>query len=489
MKANRGYIIHSIIGLSIMMFFSVLPNFPLVTDTGMEVLGIFLGTIYLWTFVETLWSSLISIVMVGLSSYAPMSDVLSDFLGNPVIIIVMFMFIMSGALDSYGITKYIAHFFLTRKVTNGRPWLFIFIIGIACILLGAFSSPFTSILVFWPIMDDVFDQLGYDSDDELPVLVRILIVASSLLGFPIAPFMQNGLVLIQNFAVITSDLPGGPVVIPDGGYLLFTLIISFTMWVAIILFTKYVLKPNTSKLEKLDIDLFVNNKPEPMDTRQKGVTVGFLSIITLMLFPSIFPNLPGMGMLGSWNAGIPLAVTAILCMILLKDGRPIINFQEIASSKFMWDSFFIVAAAMYLGDILTDETTGISAFLNWMLDPLLAGMSPLIFTIFVILMAGVLSNLGNSLVIALILQQIVLSFYITNPSIDVYTISTLLIYFSLASALILPSASPFAAMMHGNSRISPKTIYKVTPVYVLIEFAVIVMIGLPLASQIMNLLA
>jgi sodium-dependent dicarboxylate transporter 2/3/5 len=400
----------------------------------------------------------------------------------------MFMFIMSGALDSYGITKHIAHFFLTRKITNGRPWLFIFIIGLACILLGAFSSPFTSILVFWPIMDDVFQQLGYEDYDDLPVLVRILVVASSLLGFPIAPFMQNGLVLIQNFAIITSDLPEGPVVIPDGGYLLFTSAIALIMWAALILFSKYFLRPDTSKLEKLDIELFINNKPAPMDTRQKGISLGFLAIIALMLIPSIFPNLPGMEALRSWNAGIPLAVTAVLCMILLKDGKPILNFPEIASTKFMWDSFFIVASAMYLGDILTDETTGISAFLNWILDPLLSGMSPFIFTIFIVLLAGVLSNLGNSLVIGLILQQIVLSFYITNPVIDVYTINTLLIYFVLGSALILPSASPFAAMMHGNSKISPKMIYKVTPAYVLIEFAVIVIVGIPLCTQIMNLL-
>ena len=486
-NTNTIYIIHTLIGLSIMIFFRFIPNFPLVTDTGMEIFGIFLGTIYLWTFVETLWSSLISIIMVGLSSYAPMEEVLSSFVGNPVVIIVMFMFIMSGALECYGVTDHIAHFFLTRKLINGRPWMFIFIIGIACILLGAFASPFTSILVFWPIMDRVFKQLAYEKSDELPQIVSILIVVSSLIGFPIAPFMQNGLVLIQNFAILTADLPEGPVVIPDVSYLIFTLTISFILWTAIILFSKYVLKPNADKLKELDIDLFQQNRPEAMNTRQKAISLSFIVMIALMLIPSLFTSIPGMNLLKSWNAGIPVAVTAVLCMVLLADGKPIIDFSAVASKKFMWNSFFIVCTAMYLGEILTSESTGICAFINWGLAPFLSQMSPLVFTAVIILLAGLLTNLGNSLVICFILQTVILAYYLVNPSIDVMAINILIIYFSLACAIISPSASPFAAMMHGNKNICHKLIYKLAPLFVGIQYVIMVVIGIPLASLIMGI--
>lgn len=486
-NVNVFYSIHTITGLSIMIFFRLIPNFPLVTDTGMEIFGIFLGTIYLWTFVETLWSSLISMVMVGLSSYAPMEEVLSDFIGNPVVIIVMFMFIMSGALECYGVTEHIAHYFLTRKMINGRPWLFIFIIGIACILLGAFASPFTSILVFWPIMDRVFKQLGYEQNDELPQIVSILIVVSSLIGFPIAPFMQNGLVLIQNYATLTADLPGGPIIIPDAGYLIFTLTMSLILWIATILFSKYVLKPNVDKLKELDIGLFLNDKPEAMDTRQKAISFSFITMIALMLIPSLVPFLPGMDLLKSWNVGIPVITTAVLCMILLADGKPIMDFSAVASKKFMWNSFFIVCTAMYLGEILTHESTGICAFINWALEPFLSQMSPLLFTGVIILIAGILTNLGNSLVICLILQTIILAYSLVNPVIDVMAVNILVIYFSLACAIIFPSASPFAAMMHGNTNICHKLIYKITPSYIALQYTIIVVIGIPLASSIMKI--
>lgn len=483
---DKSYIIHSLIGIGIMILFPLLSPFPYVTETGMEILGIFLGTIYLWTFVETLWSSLLSILMVGLSSFASMDEVLSSYLGNPTVIIVMFMFFMSGALEVYKITDHIAHFFLTRKITNGKPWLFIFIIGIACILLGGFSSPFTAILVFWPIMGGVLDQLGYSADDEFNQLVKILIVVAALIGFPITPFMQNGLVLIQNFANITAYLPEGPIIVSDMGYLSYTMIISFVIWVAIILFTKYVLKPDSSKLEQLDISYFEKNKPKPMDLRQKTIAYGFLAIILLMLVPSIFPTLPGMEFLKTLNFAIPAFITTFLCMVILTDNKPVMDLKTVANQKFIWDSFFIVCTAIYIGNVLTDPSTGITEFINWGLSPILAGMSPMIFTIVIVLMSGILTNIGNSLVVSLILQTIVLSYYISNPSINVLTINTLVIYFSLASAIVLPSASPFSALMYGHPKIEKSLIQKVTPLYVTIEFIVIIL-SIPLANILMNI--
>ena len=78
-------IVHSIIGVAIMVLFRYLPlNLPEITPVGMQVVGIFLGTLYLWTFVDPLWSSLFAIAMVGFSDYAPMNAVLQSAFGSPV---------------------------------------------------------------------------------------------------------------------------------------------------------------------------------------------------------------------------------------------------------------------------------------------------------------------------------------------------------------------------------------------------------------------
>ena len=98
-KQERTTLIHSLIGVIIMIFFRFLPiSLPEVTDVGMEVLGIFLGTLYLWTFVDPLWGSLLSIAMLGFSSYSNMSAILSSAFGSPVVAQVFYMMIMSGGL-------------------------------------------------------------------------------------------------------------------------------------------------------------------------------------------------------------------------------------------------------------------------------------------------------------------------------------------------------------------------------------------------------
>ena len=65
MKKNNMYFVHILIGLAIMFVFRFIPVgiLPHVTEVGMQILGIFIGTIYLWTTIDPTVSSLISISM------------------------------------------------------------------------------------------------------------------------------------------------------------------------------------------------------------------------------------------------------------------------------------------------------------------------------------------------------------------------------------------------------------------------------------------
>ena len=55
-KDMKTYI-HSIIGIIIMFGFGYLPAPEPITPMGMQVLGIFIGLIYLWCLVDLLWPS------------------------------------------------------------------------------------------------------------------------------------------------------------------------------------------------------------------------------------------------------------------------------------------------------------------------------------------------------------------------------------------------------------------------------------------------
>ena len=70
--------IHFIIGLAIMFLIRWMPvEMPAITPVGKQILGIFIGTLYLWSTVDPIWSSILSIFMIGTSDYAAMGGVLN----------------------------------------------------------------------------------------------------------------------------------------------------------------------------------------------------------------------------------------------------------------------------------------------------------------------------------------------------------------------------------------------------------------------------
>ena len=274
-KKDTMTIIHSLIGAAIMLFFRFLPlNLPEVTPIGMQVLGIFIGTLYLWTFVDPLWGSMLSIVMLGFSDYMPMGGVIKEAFGSAVTQQCFFLMIMSGALVYYKITLYIGRFFLTRKVTNGKPWLLVYVVCIGSYLIAGFINCFTAILLFWPVLYDIFNEVGYKKGDAFPRVVLTLVVVSALIGFPMAPYMQNGLALLSNFAKITENLPEGSIHVNNVSYMAVAITLGFLMMTANLLYSKFVIRPDASKLKDYDVESINKNPLPPMSLQQKVVAGG-----------------------------------------------------------------------------------------------------------------------------------------------------------------------------------------------------------------------
>lgn len=79
--------IHFIIGAVIMFGFRMIPEgvLPNVTPIGLQVMGVFIGTIYLWSTIDPLTSSLFAIVMLAITDFAPAAAVLQTCFGNPTV--------------------------------------------------------------------------------------------------------------------------------------------------------------------------------------------------------------------------------------------------------------------------------------------------------------------------------------------------------------------------------------------------------------------
>ena len=473
--------INTIIGIAIMFIIRLFPPVAPITETGMEVLGIFIGTLWLWTTVDPTWASIFSIFMIGVSSYDTMGNVITAAFGNPTVVQMLFMMIFSGALVNQRITPYIGRWFLTKKVAEGKPWLLTFFICLGAYILSVFLGPFAPIFLFWPVLYEIFQQLGYTNKDKYPKIAVIMVVFSSMLGFPVPPYQGNTLALLTNYRTISQ----GTVTINDGMYFAWGITLGFMLMVLSILFCKYVFRPDVSRLKNLTIEDLNRNPLPPMTIHQKVLSITFVIYVLCMLLPSWIPTAPGMAVLKANSTGLAAIFVSLLSALQIK-GKSVIDFQATMKNNVAWSTFFLCTSAILIGSVLTAENTGISGFLNQLLVPMFSNMNSFTFIIFLMVVLCVLTNVCNSLVIGMILKPVILT-YSQATGVNAAPIVAMSIFFVLSCAMETPAASPFAAMLFGNKEWLKSTdIYKYCGILILFEFALVLVIGVPYANLLLG---
>ena len=483
MKKNMSYI-HFAIGLLIMLIFRFIPVgvLPNVTEPGLQIMGIFIGTIYLWTTSDPSVASITAIVMIGLSDFTTAGGALVGCFGNATVIQMLFLMIFMGGLTNRRLTVYIGRWILTRKVIEGKPWVFTTAILLGSYCMSVFIGCFAPIFLFWPVLYGIFEDVGFKKTDKYPKLIVIGVVLGALIGFPVPPYMSNGLALLGNYRGLLpnfgnlSEMPG--VMIADGTYFIACFIMGLLLIVSVVLVMRFVFRPDVEPLKDVTIEMLEKNPLPPMNKAQKIYGVSLVVFIFCMLVPSLLPTVPVLSFLYQNSLLVPVALTVILCLLRGEDG-PVLDMQSVMGKDFAWPTFWLCTAAIYLGGVLTNEATGITPFLNTVLSPIFTGMSGAVFTVVLLLVTVVLTNICNSLVIGMIMQPVVLT-YCVSAGVNPAPIITLLIFTVLLSAACTPAASPFAAMLFGNKDyLTSGDVYKYATTFVLVELAIILVIGIP----------
>ncbi|MCD7893818.1 MAG: anion permease [Erysipelotrichaceae bacterium] len=484
---NKKKFIHLFIGLAIMILFRFIPVgiLPNVTEIGMQVIGVFIGTIYLWTTIDPTTSSLVSIFMLAFTDYADSATLLASVFGNSTVIQVFFLTIFTGAVTDRGFTAYIARFIMTRKFVEGRPWVFTFVMLFGAFLVAVFVGPFIPMFLFWPVLYDVYEQVGYKKSDAYPKIMTLAITIAALIGFPVPPYMSNGLALLSNYRGLLENFPAlsamSGITISDGSYFIACFLLGVILIVITTLVMRFILRPDVEPLKKVSIEMLEKNPLPPMNFAQKCVGISLVVFIFIMLVPSLLPNLPVLSFLNQNSVAMLIVLVTLLCFIPADDG-PVLRLNEIMGKNFAWPTYFLIAAAIILGSVLTNEATGVTAFLNAVLSPIFTGMSTMTFTILFLVICVVLTNICNSLVIGMIMQPVILT-YCATAGVNPAPLITLLIFTVLSSAACTPAASPFAAMLFGNKEyLTSGDVYKYSTTFVVINVIVILVVGIPLVN-------
>ncbi len=474
MNGKKNYYIHSLIGILIMVIFAFVPPFGPVTEVGVKVLGVFLGTMYLWTFVDTLWPSLFGVLMMGLTGFGNFNSLLSSTFGSPIVVMLFFVILMTGAITEEGVCEYISRWFITRKVSNGRPWVFTALFLTGVYIISVLTAPTPTIFIFWPILYSLFATLGYKKGDKYATLMLIAVVMAASFGFATTPFKGALTGLLGNYAKVT----GAPI-----EYLSFMAVsvpVSLAGLAVIILSMRFIFRPDIALLKDVNVEMF-NKKPlPPMNLRQKAMTAALIVFIIWVLCPPLLPDSPIKQILTASQNAIPVLIIAVCCFLKV-EGKPLVNFNAIAAKYMIWPVVLIVGSAMTIGNALTDEATGITVLLKSVLTPVFEGKSPLIFTVACVTIACILTNVCNNMVVGMLLIPIIHVFSMEIGA-SAAVITSLSMYM-VCIAVVTPAASTTSAILHGNSTwMNIGEIYKYGIIMTVLSLITVLAVGLPIAS-------
>ena len=471
-KKSMTYYINSVITIVIMFGFGQLPAPAPITPLGMQILGIFLALLFGWTFVDQVWPSILGFIALSLTGYAPLAGLMKEGFGNNTVLLMWGMLLIASLVDSAGVSKFIATYFISRKLVLGKPWLLIFTFFFVVFLMSAMTSSVPVIVVGWGILYCILNQLGYKAGDPLSSYMVVGVVYSSLVGLALFPWKVLQMVVLGMFANTAGYQ------LEYSLYISLSLPISIASIIGYVLLGKFLFRLDVEKLKLVTKDSF-DPKDLQINYQQKIIISMLVLLVVLLVAPSIMPKAWAVTKIlrGIGAHGVAFLILGVF--VFLRFGnKAMINLRK-ASSDVQWDCIFLTAAMLPFTTALYGESTGINAFLIEKFSLIFNGLSPLVFIFLVIVITMIATQFMNNAICGAIMFSIVYPFAVAigiNPA-----MITVLMIFCLALAMLTPAGSPMSALMFGNSEwISAKEIYRYVVPGVIVIFICVCVVGIPM---------
>jgi sodium-dependent dicarboxylate transporter 2/3/5 len=473
---GKSFYIHVAIGLFLMFVFGrVIPPFGPLTEVGMQVLGVFVGVVWLWCFVSFLWPSLIALVAFGLTDFASFGQIVTSAFGSQVSALLLFSMILFGSPQHVGVTDYITRWFLTRKISNNRPIVFSFIFIFATYVLAVAVNVTPALILMWTVLYSVLKELNYKPGDKYSSLMVVGTFLGAISGQASLPFTGTTLAMLDVFETIS----GAPMPIPE--YMLLGFIFSVLVFIIYCLCMKFVFRPDMSNIKNINIEIFNRNPLPPMSNLQKANFFGMLGFVFLVVLPSFLPDdfivaelLNSLGPLG-----VAILITGVMC-VFRADGKPILDFKAVAAKSINWEVYVMVAAAVAISGALTNPATGVTELMITLFNPVLGGHTAVVFFILMLLVAIFATSFAMNLIVGITLMPILVTFGVAaGANLPAVAATSILL---LHYAIILPSASAFAAMLWSNKEwVTNKEVFGYGAAIILFATAIAITVIMPVS--------
>lgn len=424
--------LHYIITTVLVFGFGFLPPFSSMTPYGMGVLGTFIGAVYGWTTIGMVYPSFIAII--GLGMYASMPKVLASGFGSPIIVALFALLPLITILDELKLTQHCVNSIFSNRLSKGKPWLTLFLFFLSA-FLTAFINPIVSAVIYCSFIATICKNANIEPYTKLPTALLLGSAYSIMNGQIMLPFLGTGLTFTAAYAGMFKQE------VPILKYLLFVIPVGIMMIAIYILIMKFILRIDVSALSEYKIDPNTSTKL----TRDQKIALAFFGIFcTAMLLSSALPK---DFIIAQWLNqltifGISASVICAMMLLHNEQGQQFFNYQRIAR-KFPWEVFLLTTFIITISSYLTAPETGLGKTLASMLVPL-TQLPPILFIIITMLLATIITNFANNMILTIIIMPVLVQFSGTVGLSEIGMV--LLLFLTTQLALATAGGSPITGI-------------------------------------------
>jgi len=457
-RKNTIYYVNCLVSIGIMILYHFLPTVGTLTRTGLDVMGIFVGIIYAFSTVDIIWPALLGIILLGTSELYTMTGALTAAFGNDTWLFILFVLAFATMINDSGVSNIIANWMVSRKFSRGKPWVISWLLMTTSYVIAALVSVTPGVIIPWAILYTMSDTYGYKQHDKYPTLMVIGITFAALMGNSAFPFKAMAVMIQSALYAQTGE------VIDFWLFTILAVCLSYAVVMTYLLLCRFLFRPDVTPIKISD---YVYSGETKLTGQQKGIVALLVAFCILLFAPGVLPaTFPGITFLKSLGqTGTCALLLCIAGFFVNRDsGRPIIDLAQKFKNGTAWPTMMLMAFAMIMISAMTNEATGIQPFLREVFAPVFGSAPNAVLFIFIVCAVQmILTNVFANLVIALLLIPLVCTY---APMVGASTVMMAVSVCVLTNvSLVFPSASPFAALLHGNSEwVTAKEVYKYTSI-------------------------
>lgn len=474
MTMTRSKYIHLFIMVALTFLISAAPPFGVITDQGMGVLGVFIGVLYGWITFDLIIPSVFGYVALTLTGVMDTASALSIGFGNSNLVVVLVAMVFTGAIDAVGVTKFIANWLVTRKLFRKSPWLLVIGMILTAYIMGMLGVYLAAIFLLWAIIMQIAEENNIPKGDKLITFMVLMITAAGFNGVFAVPFRATAMIF-EGYFIDTMGTGFDTV-----SFIILAVCNTGVVLGLMILLAKFVFRLDASKFILPD-DVVEKLKKEEVTKEAK---IGFVALIIYslaLLFPSMFPNVPGMKLLSAIGVGGMSCLGLVVLAIISFDKKPLIDMGKTWTRYVDWQLILLLSVTFPIAEAMRMPETGIMKTVVGMVLPIVSNMSVTTFMIISMVLLGILTQFTHNIVLAAMFTPFLVPLCQQlggNPYVMWF-----LMYFTLNASYMTPAASFQSAMVHGHKMTNTKYCYIFGILITLLTWLVAVVISMPLGDK------